>query len=132
RPTLTDGTRVPLRGRRSSLVPGARCQVSPEPLPRAPTADSRHGPRGTSSVVYRNEFEVIPEAEARRGFPRQGTDPLKCCNTVLSAAGRFEVDAVIDPVDTRRLPPSVARLLVLAPRAVRPPRVPSLLSACSA
>ena len=78
------------------------------------------GLEGAVNIIHRRELEAIADPVARAAFHRERTEALKRANTALSAAGRFDVDDVVDPADTRRLlAQTLARLPAPAPRAAR-------------
>jgi acetyl-CoA carboxylase carboxyltransferase component len=84
-----------------------------------PTAEfGGMGLEGAVNIIYRRELEAIEDPQARAAFHRERTDALKRANTALSAAGRFDVDDVIDPADTRRLLAQTLARLPLPPARV--------------
>jgi acetyl-CoA carboxylase carboxyltransferase component len=101
-------------------VMGSR-PLDPELLVAWPTAEfGGMGLEGAVNIIYRKELEAIEDAAARAAFHLEKTDGLKRANTALSAAGRFDIDDVIDPADTRRvLAQTLARLAPPPPRTAR-------------
>jgi acetyl-CoA carboxylase carboxyltransferase component len=101
-------------------VMGSR-PLEPELLVAWPTAEfGGMGLEGAVNIIYRKELEAIDDPAARAAFHLEKTDALKRANTAMSAAGRFDVDDVIDPADTRRvLAQTLARLAPPAPRTAR-------------
>jgi acetyl-CoA carboxylase carboxyltransferase component len=95
--------------------------LEPELLVAWPTAEfGGMGLEGAVNIIYRKELAAIDDAAARAAFHLDKTDALKRANTAMSAAGRFDVDDVIDPADTRRvLAQTLARLAPPAPRTAR-------------
>ncbi len=98
-------------------VMGSR-PLEPELLVAWPTAEfGGMGLEGAVNIIYRKELEAIEDPAARAQFHREKSDALKRSNTALAAAGRFDVDDLIDPAQTRRvLAQTLARL---APAPVR-------------
>jgi acetyl-CoA carboxylase carboxyltransferase component len=96
-------------------VMGSR-PLEPALLLAWPTAEfGGMGLEGAVSIIHRRELEAIEDPEARAAFHRERTEALRAANTALSAAGRFDVDAVIDPADTRRLLAQTLGRLALPP-----------------
>ena len=80
-----------------------------------PTAEyGGMGLEGAANILYRGE---IDGAEAPRDVRRERTDRLRQDHTAFVAAGKFRVDDLIDPADTR---PILAR--TLAALGAGPPR----------
>jgi len=86
-----------------------------------PTAEfGGMGLEGAVNIIHKKELDAIEDARLRAAFHRDKTEALKRANTALSAAGRFDVDDVIDPADTRRLlAQTLARLPVPPARVAR-------------
>ncbi len=86
-----------------------------------PTAEfGGMGLEGAVNIIYRKELKAIDDPAMRADFHREKTNELKRANTALAAAGRFEIDDVIDPADTRRmLARTLARLAPPPPRRER-------------
>ncbi len=101
-------------------VMGSR-PLEPALLIAWPTAEfGGMGLEGAVNIIYKKELEGTADAAARAQFHREKTDALKRANTALAAAGRFDVDDVIDPAETRRvLAQTLARLASPALRTVR-------------
>ena len=86
-----------------------------------PTAEfGAMGFEGAVKITHKNELEVIKDKKVRQARERELADELRAHNTALGLAGRYELDDVIDPADTREV---VIRFLVslppLAPRTGR-------------
>jgi acetyl-CoA carboxylase carboxyltransferase component len=101
-------------------VMGSR-PLEPALLAAWPTAEfGGMGLEGAVNIIYKKELDAIADAAERAAFHRDRTDALKRANTALAAAGRFDVDDVIDPAETRRvLAETLARLAPPAPRTAR-------------
>jgi acetyl-CoA carboxylase carboxyltransferase component len=101
-------------------VMGSR-PLEPVLLVAWPTAEfGGMGLEGAVNIIHRRELDAIADPQARAAFHREKTEALKRANTALSAAGRFDVDDVIDPADTRRvLAQTLARLPAPPPRMAR-------------
>jgi len=101
-------------------VMGSR-PLEPALLIAWPTAEfGGMGLEGAVNIIYKKELEGIADADARAQLHREKTDALKRANTALAAAGRFDVDDVIDPAETRRvLAQTLARLAPPPPRTAR-------------
>jgi acetyl-CoA carboxylase carboxyltransferase component len=86
-----------------------------------PTAEfGAMGFEGAVKITHKNELELITDKKVRQVRERELADELRAHNTALGLAGRYELDDVIDPADTREI---VIRFLVslppLAPRTGR-------------
>jgi acetyl-CoA carboxylase carboxyltransferase component len=86
-----------------------------------PTAEfGAMGFEGAVKITHKKELEAITDKKARQVRERELADELRAHNTALGLAGRYELDDVIDPADTRE---TVIRFLVslppLAPRTGR-------------
>jgi acetyl-CoA carboxylase carboxyltransferase component len=86
-----------------------------------PTAEfGAMGFEGAVKITHKKELEAITDNKARQMRERELADELRAHNTALGLAGRYELDDVIDPADTRE---TVIRFLVslppLAPRTGR-------------
>jgi acetyl-CoA carboxylase carboxyltransferase component len=101
-------------------VMGSR-PLEPALLVAWPTAEfGGMGLEGAVNIIYKKELEAIADAAARAQFHRDKTEALKRANTALAAAGRFDVDDVIDPAETRRvLAETLSRLAPPVPRTTR-------------
>ncbi|HYM04344.1 MAG TPA: carboxyl transferase domain-containing protein, partial [Stellaceae bacterium] len=86
-----------------------------------PTAEfGGMGLEGAVNIIYRKELKAIDDPAARARFHLERTNEFKRANTALAAAGRFEIDDVIDPADTRRvLAHTLSRLAPPPPRRER-------------
>jgi acetyl-CoA carboxylase carboxyltransferase component len=101
-------------------VMGSR-PLEPALLVAWPTAEfGGMGLEGAVNIIYRKELEAIADPAERAAFHLEKTNAFKRANTALAAAGRFDVDDVIDPADTRRvLAQTLARLAPPQPRTAR-------------
>ena len=72
-------------------------------------------PRSTVKITHKNELEAISDKKVRQARERELADELREHNTALGLAGRYELDDVIDPADTREV---VIRFLVSLPPPV--------------
>ncbi|MDP7092707.1 MAG: hypothetical protein QF448_07895, partial [Candidatus Thalassarchaeaceae archaeon] len=52
-------------------------------------------------ITHKKELEAITDKKARQVRERELADELRAHNTALGLAGRYELDDVIDPADTR-------------------------------
>ena len=59
------------------------------------------GIEGAVRLGYRKEMEAIADPEERQRFFESKTDHLYEVGTALSMASSMEIDAVIDPAETR-------------------------------
>jgi acetyl-CoA carboxylase carboxyltransferase component len=101
-------------------VMGSR-PLEPDLLVAWPTAEfGGMGLEGAVNIIHRKELDAIDDPAARARFHLEKTEALKRANTALSAGGRFDVDDVIDPADTRRLlAQTLARFAPPPPRRER-------------
>jgi acetyl-CoA carboxylase carboxyltransferase component len=68
-----------------------------------PTAEwGAMGMEGAASLIYRNELAAAPDEATRQRLLVEFTADLKRRSTGIEVAGKFEIDDIIDPVDTRR------------------------------
>jgi acetyl-CoA carboxylase carboxyltransferase component len=69
-----------------------------------PTAEfGAMGFEGAVKITHKAELEAIPDKKARLERERELADGLRAHNTALGLAGRYELDDVIDPADTREV-----------------------------
>ena len=81
-----------------------------------PTAEfGAMGFEGAVKITHKNELEAISDKKVRQARERELADELREHNTALGLAGRYELDDVIDPADTREV---VIRFLVSLPPPV--------------
>jgi len=95
--------------------------LSPVLLLAWPTAEfGGMGLEGAAALIWKKEFEAIPDNAARKAALKEKTEYLMRMNTALEVGGRFEYDDVIDPADTRDLLAKTLRALPKpTPRAGR-------------
>jgi len=83
-----------------------------------PTAEfGGMGLEGAVNITHKRELEAASSEEERAEIHRQATEDLKRSNTGIEVAGKFEIDDIIDPAETRHhiartleaLPPPPAR-----------------------
>ncbi len=86
-----------------------------------PTAEfGGMGIEGAINIIHQQELEAEIDPEARQLLHDRLTEELKDHHTALRVAGRFYVDDVIDPANTRRiLEQSLAALAAPPPRQGR-------------
>jgi acetyl-CoA carboxylase carboxyltransferase component len=98
-------------------VMGSR-PLGPVLLVAWPTAEfGGMGLEGATNIIHKAALDAAPDAETRARLHSGFTADLRRINTALETAGRFEVDDVIDPAETRamllgtldRLPPPPPR-----------------------
>lgn len=83
-----------------------------------PTAEfGGMGLEGAVNITHAQELAAAQTAEERAEIHRQATEDLKRRNTAIEVAGKFEIDDIIDPADTRYY---IARTLDVLPPP--PPR----------
>ncbi|HKA91120.1 MAG TPA: carboxyl transferase domain-containing protein [Haliangiales bacterium] len=101
-------------------VMGSR-PLDPVLLVAWPTAEfGGMGLEGAVNIIHKAALDAAPDAETRARLHAGFTADLRRINTALETAGRFEVDDVIDPADTRAmLLATLDRLPVPPPRAGR-------------
>ena len=69
-----------------------------------PTAEfGAMGFEGAVKITHKAELEAIPDKKERLERERELADGLRAHNTALGLAGRYELDDVIDPADTREV-----------------------------
>ncbi|MEM7250058.1 MAG: carboxyl transferase domain-containing protein [Pseudomonadota bacterium] len=74
----------------------------PDLLVAWPTAEfGGMGLEGAASILYKEELKAAPDEDARRALHHERTMALRAAHTPLGVAGRFHIDDVIDPADTR-------------------------------
>jgi len=81
------------------------------------------GLEGAVELVFRRQLEAAEDEAARRTLLEQRVSELYEKGKALSAARYLEIDAVIDPADTRRWLVSGAQS-ASTERAARPPKRP--------
>jgi len=86
-----------------------------------PTAEfGGMGLEGAVNITHRRELEAARDEDERAEIHRRATEELKRRNTALAVAGKFEIDDVIDPAETRRyIAATLAALPPPLPRAGR-------------
>lgn len=86
-----------------------------------PTAEfGGMGLEGAVNITHRRELEAARDEGERAEIHRRATEELKRRNTALAVAGKFEIDDVIDPAETRRyIAATLAALPPPLPRAGR-------------
>jgi acetyl-CoA carboxylase carboxyltransferase component len=101
-------------------VMGSR-PLDPALLVAWPTAEfGGMGLEGAVNIIHKAALAAAPDADARARLHAGFTADLRRINTALETAGRFEIDDVIDPADTRRmLAATLDRLPPPRPRAGR-------------
>ena len=69
-----------------------------------PTAEfGAMGFEGAVKITHKAELEMITDKKARLERERELADGLRAHNTALGLAGRYELDDVIDPAETREV-----------------------------
>src|SRR5262249_5063281 len=86
--------------------------LDPALLVAWPTAEfGGMGLEGATNIIHKAALDVAPDADTRARLHAGFTADLRRINTAIETAGRFEIDDVIDPADTRRmLASTLARL----------------------
>ncbi|MEE9611956.1 MAG: carboxyl transferase domain-containing protein [Desulfatiglandales bacterium] len=77
--------------------------IKPHLLVGWPTAEfGVMGPEGAVDIIYREELNSAADPQTRDKLHRKYTEDLNRRYTGVEVAGKFEIDDIIDPADTRR------------------------------
>jgi acetyl-CoA carboxylase carboxyltransferase component len=76
--------------------------IKPHLIVGWPTAEyGVMGPEGAVNIIFRDELNAAPDAESRERLRLELLKDLNSRYTGLEVAGKFEIDDIIDPADTR-------------------------------
>ncbi|MBI4596316.1 MAG: biotin carboxylase [Candidatus Tectomicrobia bacterium] len=76
--------------------------IKPHLIVGWPTAEwGVMGPEGAVNIMFKDELNAVPDAESRQRLRFELIKDLNSRYSGIEVAGKFEIDDIIDPVDTR-------------------------------